>query len=136
MVLEKFTNKRTLFFALIFFISYYYLASKYFHDAFFWVVEITVMMQLQVIYSMVNGGKGGLPYDLIGFMILSRLPMIYMQVYSNNIFNTPPINTSYIQLLTVIFLFHCLIIYLQSLKGGQFIIPNEIIPGYYNYLFI
>lgn len=66
MVLEKFTNKRMLLFAVLFFIAYWYLASKYFHDAFFWIVELTIMMQLRILHSMLNGGKGGLPYGLMG----------------------------------------------------------------------
>lgn len=42
---------------------------------------------------MVNGGKGGLPYDLMGFMILSRLPLIYMLSIDNNIYRIPPAST-------------------------------------------
>jgi hypothetical protein len=38
---------------------------------------------------MINGGKGGLPYDLMGFMVVSRLPLIYMLTSDNNIFKTP-----------------------------------------------
>ncbi len=36
------------------------------------------MLIHQVLHSMTSGGKGGLPKDLIGFMIISRLPLFYM----------------------------------------------------------
>jgi hypothetical protein len=75
MVLEKFMNWRVMCMAVAFFIGYGLLAGEYLDDAAFWVIELTLMFQLQVVHSMVNGGKGGLPYDLIGFMIMSRLPL-------------------------------------------------------------
>lgn len=133
MVLEKFTNKKMLVLGVIFFCGYWYVASKHFHDPFFWVLELTIMMQLQILHSMINGGKGGLPYDLMGFMIVSRIPLAYMQISEDNLWNRPPIDSQYIKLLISVFIFHSIIILLQSLKGGQFLIPNKIIPGYFNY---
>ena len=91
------------------------------------------MMQLQILHSMVNGGKGGLPYDLMGFMILSRVPFVYMQTSEDNIWNRPPMDSQYFNLLIGVFIFHSVIILLQSFKGGQFLVPNSIIPGYFNY---
>lgn len=73
---------------------------------------------------MINGGKGGLPYDLMGFMILSRLPLIYMLSIDNNIYRIPPVNTQVLILLFVVFIVHWVVIWLQSKKGGQFMIPN------------
>ena len=133
MVLQKFTNKRMLFFAVLFLVTYWYLASKYFHDAFFWIIELTIMMQLQILHSMLNGGKGGLPYDLMGFMIVSRLPFIYMETSTENIWKMPVMDSQYVKLLMGVFLLHLIIIVLQSIKGGQFLVPKKIIPGYFNY---
>lgn len=135
MVLEKFTNGKNLLVGVVFFSVYWYLASRYFHDGFFWVIELTIIMQLQILHSMANGGKGGLPYDLMGFMIVSRLPFIYMQLTESNIWNMPPMQTSYMKVLIGVFVVHGIIILLQSIKGGQFLVPNSIIPGYYNYYF-
>jgi len=81
-------------------------------------------MQLQVLHSMFNGGKGGLPYDLMGFMVVSRLPLIYMLTSDNNIFKTPSAPIKSLVLLFLVFMFNWIFIYLQSRKGGQFMIPN------------
>ena len=94
------------------------------HDPVFWVFECAIMMQLQILHSMINGGKGGLPYDLMGFMIVSRLPLLYMFTIDDNIFKTPPASHKYLLLLGIVFIFHWLLIFIQSRKGGQFMIPN------------
>ena len=78
MVLEKFMNWKVMAMALLFGVVYWQLSSMFSNDAAFWVLEVAFMLQLQVTHSMINGGKGGLPYDLVGFMIVSRLPLIYM----------------------------------------------------------
>ena len=135
MVLEKFMNWKVLIMALCFVLGYWQLAGEYLHDAGFWAVEVTLMLQLQVVHSMLNGGKGGLPYDLMSFMIVSRLPLMYMLAVDNNIFKTPPVSSNYLVLLATVFILNAGLIFLQSIKGGQFMIPNEIIPGFYNYYY-
>jgi hypothetical protein len=135
MVLEKFMNWKVLLMALVFSGMYWIVTSYLLHEALFWVFECTLMLQLQVVHSMINGGKGGLPYDLMGFMLASRLPLIYMLTIDDNIFKTPPASRESLILLAVVFICHLVFIFLQSRKGGQFMVPNEIIPGYYNYYF-
>lgn len=78
MVLEKFMNWRVMAMAVGFVLVYGILSGNYIDDVSFWVIELTLMLQLQVVHSMMSGGKGGLPYDLMGFMIVSRLPLVYM----------------------------------------------------------
>jgi hypothetical protein len=73
---------------------------------------------------MITGGKGGLSRDLLAFMLLSRLPLIYMLVSDSNIFKSPPLSYNSLALLFFTTLLNWIIIHLQSLKGGQFLIPN------------
>ena len=81
-------------------------------------------MQLQILHSMVNGGKGGLPLDLLGFMVVSRLPLMYMLSTEDNIFRTAPASNNYLYLIYIIFAINWFVTYLQSRKGGQFMIPR------------
>ncbi len=71
-------NWRVMAMALVFVLVYGIIAGQYLDDVSFWMIELTLMLQLQVVHSMMSGGKGGLPYDLMGFMIISRLPLVYM----------------------------------------------------------
>lgn len=132
MVLEKFMNWRVMLMAIGFVIVYGWFAGEYLDDVAFWVIEVALMMQLQVVHSMISGGKGGLPYDLMGFMIVSRLPLLYMFM-EHNVFRILPADKSHMYLLAIVFISNLTLILVQSLKGGQFLIPNSIIPGYYNY---
>ena len=38
-------------------------------------------------------------------------------------------------LFCVVYIIHSIIIQLQCVKGGRFMIPNSIIPDYYNYYY-
>jgi len=134
-ILEKFTNKWMLFMAALFSVVYFILAHFYIYSPFFWIVEISIMMQLQILHSMINGGKGGLPIDLLGYMVFSRIPFIYIFTTTDNIFKLPPFSGQIITLLLAVFILLWGVIYLQSKKGGQFMIPNELIPGFYNYYY-
>ena len=71
-------NWRVMAMALVFVLVYVIIAGQYLDDVSFWMIEFTLLLQLQVVHSMMSGGKGGLPHDLMGFMIVSRLPLVYM----------------------------------------------------------
>lgn len=68
------------------------------------------MMQFQIAHSMFQGGKGGLPRDLVAFTILSRIPLIFITLFNDNIFKIEPISTANLILLILVFLFHLYII--------------------------
>lgn len=44
-------------------------------------------------------------------------------------------DTNQFMLFCIVYIIHCIIIQLQSIKGGRFMIPNSLIPDYYNYYY-
>jgi len=41
---------------------------------------MSILLAEQIVYSIIQGGKGGLPADLVGFLIASRIPLLYLLV--------------------------------------------------------
>jgi hypothetical protein len=89
----------------------------------FWILELFGMLNLQIVHSMLSGGKGGLPIGLIGFILISRIPIFYVFGFEN-VFRIPPANLKEIVIMVFSFTLSWIIISLQSRKGGQFMIPN------------
>ncbi len=82
---------------------------------------------------MIQGGKGGLPKDLVGFLIVSRIPLLYIIMSENVAFRISSIMLSQFLILFFVFAIELIIIFLQSKYTGTFMVPNELIPGYYDY---
>ena len=95
---------------IIYCIVYPFLSNIGLYDPTFWIFDITFMMNLQIYHSIKTGGKGGLPYDLLAFTIISRIPMLYFLIDKNNIFRITPLNISSLILLIVSFISHFYII--------------------------
>lgn len=95
---------------ILYCIVYPFLTNIGLYDSTFWIFDIAFIMNLQIYHSIKTGGKGGLPYDLLAFSVISRIPMLYFLIDSDNIFRITPLNTSSIILLIVTFIGHFYII--------------------------
>lgn len=62
-------------------------------------------------------------------MIVSRLPFIYTETSTENLWKMSVMDSGYVKLWMGVFILHTIVIVLQSIKGGQFLVPNKIILG-------
>jgi len=115
-----------------FLLIYFSLVYVFQRNLVFWIYEGFLLLAMQINYAYSLGGKGGMSITLLLTIIFTRVPFVYYRYYLENLTREPN-NVKMLIVFVGISIILLGFITLQRYFGSRFIIPNELIPDYFNY---